>query len=122
LGQQTATGVRGPRLSRVLLSPFTVTGEPPPETAFVSCVATGGGVCGGSSNERAVSFDSLAAEASVSISLVAAVSCALTDGTEMSNSVTLHSSTPDPEADVDESANQSTSRAVTVKVPKSQGE
>lgn len=81
---------------------FTVTDDLPPETAFMSCGATGGGVCGGSGNNRVIAFASLAAEASVTITLVATVNCSLADGKEIGNTAAVHPSTPDPEADEDE--------------------
>lgn len=81
---------------------FTVTDDLPPETAFVSCVSTGGGACGGSGNNRVIAFDSLAAEASVTITLVATVNCSVADEKEISNEAAVHPSTPDPEADEDE--------------------
>jgi uncharacterized repeat protein (TIGR01451 family) len=81
---------------------FTVTDTLPVGTTFVSCQATGGGVCGGSNNERTVNFNTLAAETSATITLVATIDCSLADGTELSNTATLRSLTPDPEDEEDE--------------------
>jgi uncharacterized repeat protein (TIGR01451 family) len=78
---------------------FTVTDELPSETTFVSCEATGGGVCGGSDNNRSVSFETLAPAASATITLVATVNCPVADGTEISNTAEIHPLTPDPEAE-----------------------
>lgn len=80
-----------------------VTDELPEETTFVSCVATGGGVCGGSGNVRTVTFDSLAPEASETITLVARVDCALPDGVEIDNTASVRHSSEEPGSDEDES-------------------
>lgn len=81
---------------------FSVTDDLPPETAFVSCATTGSGACGGSGNNRVITFDSLAAEASVTVTIVATVNCSLADEKEIGNEAAVHPSTPDPEADEDE--------------------
>jgi uncharacterized repeat protein (TIGR01451 family) len=86
---------------------FTVNDSLPAGTTFVSCNATGGGVCGGTSNERTVSFDSLAAEESATITLVATLDCSLADGTEIINAATLRPLTPDPEDEEDENETMS---------------
>lgn len=79
-------------------TPFTVLANLPAETSLVSCTATGGGVCGGQGNNRAVIFDSLAADESATITLTAAVNCSVANGTVMSSTVALSCSTPgDPE-------------------------
>ena len=79
-------------------TPFTVLTDLPAETSFVSCTATGGGVCGGSGNNRAVMFDSLAADESATIILTATVNCSVADGTVMTSTVALNCPTPsDPE-------------------------
>jgi uncharacterized repeat protein (TIGR01451 family) len=95
-------------------TPFTVLADLPAETSFVSCTATGGGVCGGSGNNRAVTFDSLAADESATITLTATVSCSVADGTVITSMAALscpqpsgpegnQCSTPDePPADEDE--------------------
>src|SRR5581483_8642906 len=74
----------------------TVTDNLPPETTFVSCASTGGGVCGGSGNNRTVTFASLASGQSETITFVANVNCSVTDGTPISNTATASSFTPDP--------------------------
>jgi uncharacterized repeat protein (TIGR01451 family) len=73
----------------------TMTDDLPANTTFVSCDATGGAVCGGSGNARFVTISSLSAGASITITLVAAVECSLTDGTAISNTAAVNSSTPD---------------------------
>jgi uncharacterized repeat protein (TIGR01451 family) len=74
----------------------TVTDNLPASTTFVSCSATGGGVCGGSGADRTVTFASLAAGASATITLVANLNCSLANGETISNTATVGSSTPDP--------------------------
>src|SRR5205823_5271737 len=79
---------------------ITVFDDLPAGTTFVSCAATGGGLCGGSGNHRAVSFPSLAANASATITLVADVPCSVASGTMLSNTATATSAvTPDPTPD-----------------------
>lgn len=73
-----------------------ITDNLPAATTFVSCSSTGGGVCGGSGNNRTVTFSSLAAGASATINFVANVSCSLANGATISNTATVSSSTPDP--------------------------
>lgn len=81
---------------------FTVNDTLPVGTTFVSCHATGSGICGGSNNERTINFDTLAAETSATITLVATIDCSLADGTELNNTATLRSLTPNPEDEEDE--------------------
>jgi uncharacterized repeat protein (TIGR01451 family) len=79
-------------------TPFMVLANLPAETSFVSCTATGGGVCGGSGNNRSVMFDSLAADGLATITLTAAVSCSVADGTVITSTAALSCPTPgDPE-------------------------
>jgi uncharacterized repeat protein (TIGR01451 family) len=73
-----------------------VTDNLPAETTFVSCSSTGGGVCGGSGNNRTVTFELLPSGASETITFVANVNCSVADGTVISNTATVSSSTPDP--------------------------
>jgi len=74
----------------------TVTDNLPAETTFVSCSSTGGGICGGSGNNRTVTFVSLASGESETITFVANVNCSVVGGTVISNTATVSSSTPDP--------------------------
>lgn len=83
-------------------STFTVTDELPAETSFVSCAATGGGLCSGSGNSRTVTFDSLAAGASATVTLVAQVNCEVRDGMVFGNTAIIKSLVPDPEGDEEE--------------------
>jgi uncharacterized repeat protein (TIGR01451 family) len=77
---------------------LTVSDNLPAETTFVSCNATGGGVCGGSGNNRTVTFSSLSSGTSASITLVATVDCEATNGQVISNTATVASGTHDPDS------------------------
>jgi uncharacterized repeat protein (TIGR01451 family) len=90
----------------------TVTDNLPPETTFVSCSSTGGGVCGGSGNNRTVIFASLASGQSETITFVASVNCSVADGTLISNTATVSSITPDPDT-----TNDSATATTTVSNP-----
>ena len=74
-----------------------VTDNLPAETSFVSCSSTGAGVCGGSGNNRTVTFASIASGQSETITFVASVDCSVADGTMISNTATVDSITPDPD-------------------------
>ena len=78
-----------------------VTDNLPAETTFVSCSSTGGGVRGGSGNNRTVTFASLASGESETITFVATVNCSVADGAVISNTATVSSSTSDPNLDND---------------------
>jgi uncharacterized repeat protein (TIGR01451 family) len=83
LGPGTATSV-------------TVTDVLSANTSFVSCDATGGGVCGGSGNNRTVTFASLAPGASAIITIVARVNCSVAAGAIIGNTAMVFSpTTPD---------------------------
>lgn len=71
-----------------------VTDNLPANTTFVSCSAANG-ICGGSGNNRRVTFPSLAVGASKIITLVAKVKCSVADGTSIRNAATVNSSTSD---------------------------
>jgi uncharacterized repeat protein (TIGR01451 family) len=75
----------------------TVTDNLPAETTFVSCSSTGGGVCGGSGNNRTVTFASLTSGESETITFVANVNCSVADGTAISNTATVSAFTFDPD-------------------------
>ncbi len=64
-------------------------------TSFVSCVSTGGGICGGTGNARTVTFAQIPGGGSVTVTLVAAVACTLADGAQITASASLSSATPD---------------------------
>ena len=74
-----------------------VTDNLPAETTFVSCSSTGEGVCGGSGNNRTVTFPLLPSGQSETITFVANVNCSVADSTVISNTATVSSSTPDPD-------------------------
>lgn len=76
---------------------FVVTDVLPATTTFVSCAATGGGSCGGTGNNRSASFASLAAGASVTVTLNATVTGQLIDGDSISNTAAVSSSITDPD-------------------------
>lgn len=71
----------------------------PPGTTFVSCSATGGGVCGGSGNNRTATFPSLAANASETVTLTATLNCEVANGTIVGNTAVVGSLTSDPNPD-----------------------
>jgi uncharacterized repeat protein (TIGR01451 family) len=76
----------------------TVVDNLPASVSFASCAVVGGigGACGGVGNNRTVTFTSLAANAMATITLVANVSCALADGSMISNSASVSSLATDP--------------------------
>jgi uncharacterized repeat protein (TIGR01451 family) len=74
----------------------TVTDNLPSSITFVSCNSTGGGVCGGSGNNRNVTFSSLASGSSATITLVVTADGPV--GTTISNTATISSATPDSNA------------------------
>lgn len=77
----------GPGVASVV----TVADTLPDETTFVSCAATGDGMCGGEGNERTVTFNSIAPDTSETVTLVAAVNCAVEDGSEIDDTASIRS-------------------------------
>lgn len=75
----------------------TVTAALPDETTLVSCGATNGGVCGVGAGGPTVSFGSLPAGASATVTLVANVNCAVPDGVSLNGGATVGSATADPD-------------------------
>ena len=75
---------------------ITVTDNLPASLAFVSCSATGSGVCSGSDNNRIVSFGSLAAGASVTVTIVARLDCSVPNDQSVANTASVSSSITDP--------------------------
>lgn len=61
----------------------------PATTTFVSCATTGGGLCGGTGNQRTVTFASLPAGGTAEVTIVAEVQCAVPDGTLVANRVSV---------------------------------
>jgi uncharacterized repeat protein (TIGR01451 family) len=76
----------------------TVVDNLPASVSFVSCAVMGGtgGACGGAGNNRTVTFTSLAANASATITLVAQVNCSVADGAMISNTASVSSLATDP--------------------------
>lgn len=89
-----------------------VTDDLPADTTFVSCAATGGGVCGGSANNRSVTFASIPGGGSATVTLIATAHCAVPDGAVISNTASVAS--PSPEQDVN---NNSATGTVTASNP-----
>jgi uncharacterized protein (TIGR03437 family) len=87
-----------------------VTDDLPASLTFVSCLSTGGGVCGGTGNNRTVTFSSLASGDSATITLVATANSA--GGTTISNTATVASTTPDPNTGNNSAAVTTTVQAV----------
>jgi hypothetical protein len=58
--------------------------------------ANAGGVCGGSGNNRIVSFDSLASGASATITIIARLDCVVVNGQIVGNTASVTSTTRDP--------------------------
>ncbi len=73
----------------------TVTDTLPANLTFVSCNSTGGGTCGGSGNARTVSFTSIPAGGSATITFVATVNCNVANGTVITNTATVAATTAD---------------------------
>ena len=69
----------------------------PSHMTFVSCASTSGGVCGGSGNNRTVTFASLAGGDVATITIVANVNCPVADGTLISNTATVSFDGVDPD-------------------------
>ena len=72
----------------------TVTDPLPAGLTFASCVATAGGVCGGTGNTPAVAYPSLAAGASSTVTITATVTAAM--GATLVNTATVTSASFEP--------------------------
>jgi uncharacterized repeat protein (TIGR01451 family)/CSLREA domain-containing protein len=66
----------------------------PADLSFVSCTATGGGVCGGAGNRRTVTFAAIAIGATPTVTIVARLSSS-TQLTKISNTASISSDNPD---------------------------
>jgi uncharacterized repeat protein (TIGR01451 family) len=77
-------------------SSITVTDNLPASLTFVSCSSTGNGVCGGSGNNRIVSFNTLASGASATITIVANLDCSVSNGQSIGNTASVTSIVRDP--------------------------
>jgi uncharacterized repeat protein (TIGR01451 family) len=87
-----------------------VTDNLPSAVTFVSCGATGGGVCGGAGNNVTISYTTLAATASSTITLQATVNSGVADGLAVVNSASVSGASPiDPDT-----SNNSASASFTV--------
>jgi uncharacterized repeat protein (TIGR01451 family) len=75
---------------------ITVTDNLPASLTFMSCSSTASGVCGGSGNNRTVTFSSLASGASATITIVARLDCAVSNGLSIGNTATVTSVVRDP--------------------------
>lgn len=73
-----------------------VTDNLPSSVTFVSCSATGNGVCGGSGNNRSVSFASLPANISETVTLTTTVNTLRANPIGISNTATVTATTSDP--------------------------
>jgi uncharacterized repeat protein (TIGR01451 family) len=90
----------------------TVSDNLPPGALFTSCSSTGGGVCGGSGQNRSVTFATLVAGATETVTLTTEANCSLADGSLISNTASIASPTFDPNP-----ANNSKSVTVTAMNP-----
>jgi uncharacterized repeat protein (TIGR01451 family) len=67
----------------------------PAATSFVSCSATGGGVCAGSGNNRSVTFSNIPGGSTASVTLVASASCAVANSTTIRNTASATTTVPE---------------------------
>jgi uncharacterized repeat protein (TIGR01451 family) len=95
-----------------LANNVTVADNLPFGAIFNGCNSTGTGVCGGSSQNRTVTFATLAAGATETITLTTEANCALADGALIDNTATIGSADFDPNP-----ANNSKSVTVTAMNP-----
>jgi uncharacterized repeat protein (TIGR01451 family) len=87
--------------------------EPLPGGAlFNNCNSTGGGVCGGSGQNRNVTFASLTVGATATVTFGTIANCALADGSIINNTATISATTTDPNP-----ANNSASAATVAQNP-----
>jgi uncharacterized repeat protein (TIGR01451 family) len=74
-----------------------VTNNLPDTLTFISCAATGGGVCEGTGNNQAVTFSSLTSGATATVTIVATVKDSLAEGTLIESTMAATSPTADPD-------------------------
>jgi uncharacterized repeat protein (TIGR01451 family) len=72
-----------------------LTNNLPDSLTFVSCTATNGGVCTGTTNNQTVTLPSLAKDAQATVTIIATVKDTLSEGTIINNMVMIESPTPD---------------------------
>jgi uncharacterized repeat protein (TIGR01451 family) len=94
-----------------LAQSVTLTDNLPSTVAFTSCAA-GGGVCGGSGNNRTVTFNAIATGSSATVTITAIVNCNVSNGTVINNMVSVAAVTRDPS-----NTNNSASASVTASDP-----
>jgi uncharacterized delta-60 repeat protein/uncharacterized repeat protein (TIGR01451 family) len=75
---------------------ITVTDNLPDGLTFVSCSATALGACGGTGNDRTVVYQALGSGSNGAITLTATVDAGVADGTVLTNSASIASTTLDP--------------------------
>jgi uncharacterized repeat protein (TIGR01451 family) len=75
-----------------------VTGHLPPALTFVSCGATGGGVCGGTASTPTVAFATLAPGEAQVVTIVATLGCSAPDGSAVPAIAMVASDTADANA------------------------
>ena len=68
----------------------------PSQLSFVSCGATSGGVCGGTGNNRTVTFGTLASGETATITLVAQINAGVGGGIKIANTADVTAATSDP--------------------------
>lgn len=68
----------------------------PSTTMFSNCVANAGGVCGGSGNDRLITFLGIDPATTATIVLEATVNCSVANGVTFNNMATVTSETVDP--------------------------
>ena len=72
-----------------------VTDNLPAGVMFTFCNATGNGICGGSSNNRTVTFSSIAPNSSETVIFLAQANCNLANNTTLNNMATVTTVTPE---------------------------
>ena len=92
----------------------TLTDNLPGQVTFVSCSSTG--VCGGSGNNRTVTFSSVAVGQTVAAVIVAQVNSPMAEGTVITNSASVSSALPDNNAANNSSATNATVAATAFKL------
>ncbi|MFL6213806.1 MAG: BACON domain-containing protein [Blastocatellia bacterium] len=78
-----------------LAQSITLTDNLPSAVAFTLCTA-GSGVCGGSGNNRSITFNAIAAGSSATVTIAAIVNCNVSNGTLVNNVASVTAATRDP--------------------------
>ena len=73
----------------------TVTDSLPAQVTFVSCGATDGGSCGGTGNNRTVTFEASASGATATITLIVQINAGVAGGTKIANTADVSATTTD---------------------------